>query len=440
MNEILSDVELYIRMAWRYRWMALGLAVTVCLIGWGVVAILPNVYQVTATVQIERSSMLQALLKGITAESQLANEMAGLMRQTMLVKSNLEFVAHESGLDKGVDTPEKLDVLIERLGTSINISPSPARPSVYMVSYEHSDPAVAQRVVKTLLDRFQDTILAVTRKDLENSKRFVDEQIEQYRRKMEAAEHEIQEFQEKHLDVLGDGRTYYARLEDTKNQYKRAMLELQEAEMEVSAMRAEVKGPAGGTPIHKDGQPVTQIDLKIAELEKTLAELRVKFTEQHPDVIFAKRALEEWRTRKNTEPREAAGADVTTERQGAWLVDPAYQARQGQLTRGEAKVAGLRSRVEEYKRRVAELQDSVSTVPRMEVELAKLNREYSFQRDNYQTLVMRREGALVAGRLEQASELKINTLEAPRIPLRPISPRRVYLNTLVLVLGLAKRI
>jgi protein tyrosine kinase modulator len=435
MNEIFSDVELYIRMAWRYRWMALGLAVTVCLIGWGVVAVLPNVYQVTATVQVERSSMLQALLKGITAESHLADEMAGLMRQTMLVKPNLEFVAHESGLDKGVDTPEKLDVLIERLGTSINISPSPARPSVYTVSYGHSDPAVAQRVVKRLLDRFQDTILAVTRKDLENTKRFVDQQIEQYRIKMEAAEHEIQEFKEKHLDVLGDGRTYYVRLEDAKNQYKGAMLELQEAEKEVSTMRAEVKVPAGATQIRKDGQPVTLTDFKIAELEKALAELRVKFTEQHPDVIFAKRALEEWRTRKSMKAREA-GADVTTERQGAWLADPGYQARQSQLTRAEAKVAGLRSRVEEYKRRVAELQESVSTVPRMEVDLAKLNREYSFQRDNYQTLVMRREGALVADRLDQASELQINTLEAPRTPLRPVSPRRVLLNTLVLALGL----
>jgi uncharacterized protein involved in exopolysaccharide biosynthesis len=251
--------------------------------------------------------MLQALLKGITAESHLADEMAGLMRQTMLVKPNLEFVAHESGLDKGVDTPERLDVLIERLGTSINISPSPARPSVYTVSYGHSDPAVAQRVVKRLLDRFQDTILAVTRKDLENTKRFVDQQIEQYRIKMEAAEHEIQEFKEKHLDVLGDGRTYYVRLEDAKNQYKGAMLELQEAEKEVSTMRAEVKVPAGATQIRKDGQPVTLIDFKIAELEKALAELRVKFTEQHPNVIFAKRALEEWRTRKLADKEEHEG-------------------------------------------------------------------------------------------------------------------------------------
>lgn len=433
-QELFADVEIYLRMAWRYRWMALAVATIVCLIGWSVVAILPNVYQVSATVQVQRSSMLPALLKGIAVESDLAREMAGLMRQTMLVKPNLELVAHESGLDKGVDTPEKLDLLIERLGTRIDISAGSDRPNVYTVTYEHSDPAIAQRVVKALLDRFQDTILTVTRKDLENSKRFVDQQIEQYQIKMEAAEQKIREFKEKHLDILEDGRTYYARLEDSKNQYKAALLELQEAEKEVSAIRAEAGLSTATNLARRDGQPARPIDLKIAELERVLAELSVKFTEQHPDVVIAKRALEEWRARKSGEMYESG--PVTGEVSAASSVDPGHQARQSQLTRTEAKVAGLRSRVEEYKRRVAQLQESVSTVPRMEVELAKLNREHSFQKENYQTLLMRRESALVADRLEHAKELKLNVLEAPRDPLRPVSPKRIYLNTLVLILGI----
>ena len=435
MQELFADIEIYLRMVWRYRWMALSFAMIVCLIGWGVVAVLPNMYRVKATLQVERSSMLQALLKGITVESDLARETAGLMKQTMLAKPNLEFIAQKSGLDKRADTPEKLDMLVERLATRIEISTSPDRPSVYTVTYEHSDPAVAQRVVAALLDRFHDTILTVTHKDLDNSKRFVDEQIEQYRIKMEAAEQEIREFKEKHLDVLGDGRTYYARLEDAKNEYKAAILELQEAEKEVSAIRAEERLATAANQGRRGGRPPRPIDLRIAELEKALAELRVKFTEQHPDVIMTKRALEEWQARKSGELQEGRET-VTDEGSGAWSLDPGYQARQSQVTRAEAKAAGLRSRVEEFKRRVAQLQESVNTVPGMEVELAKLNREYGLQRANYRTLVMRRETALVADRLEQAGEAKLDILEAPRVPLHPVSPRRILLNTVVLVLGI----
>jgi uncharacterized protein involved in exopolysaccharide biosynthesis len=99
-QELFADIEIYLRMVWRYRWMALSFAMIVCLIGWGVVAVLPNMYRVKATLQVERSSMLQALLKGITVESDLARETAGLMKQTMLAKPNLEFIAQKSGVEQ----------------------------------------------------------------------------------------------------------------------------------------------------------------------------------------------------------------------------------------------------------------------------------------------------------------------------------------------------
>lgn len=435
-QEVIADIEIYLRMVWRYRWMALTFATTVCLIGWVVVAILPNVYQVGATVQVERSAMLPALLKGTAAQGDLAQGVASLMTQTMLVKPNLALVAHDVGLDQDADTPEKLDRLLERLGTKIDISADPDRPSAYTVTYEHSDPALAQRLVTALLDRFQKTIRTVVREDQDDSKRFVDEQIERYHAKMDLAEEKIREFKEKHLTLLEDGQTFYARLEDAKNQYQTTLLQLQEAEKEVSTIRADGGAAGAGAPIPRDGRPVGSIDLRIAELEKALAELRVKFTEQHPDVMIAKRALEEWRTAKSREGHEG-GAAGTGESAVASYVDPAYQAWQVELTRAEAKVTGIRSRAEEYERRVARLQESIGTIPRMEVELAKLNREYDFQRDNYQTLLMRREGALMADRLEHAKDLKLSILEAPRDPVHPVSPQRLVLNTLVLALGIA---
>jgi polysaccharide chain length determinant protein (PEP-CTERM system associated) len=452
-QELFADVKIYLRMVWRYRWMALAFATIVCLIGWGVVAILPNVYQVRATVRVERSSMLPALLKAaegdLAEKGNPAQEMASLMAETMLVKPNLALVAHEIGLGQEADTPEKLDKLLEWLARKIHISADPVKhqelanmPSAYTVTYEHSDPVIAQRLVKALLDRFQETIQTVVRKDVDDSKRFVDERIEEYHRKMDVAEQKIQEFKEKHPAVLEAGGalleaggTYYARLEDAKNQYKAALLELQEAEKEVSIIRAEGGAAGAGAPITREGRPVGAIDLRIAELEKALAELRVKFTEQHPDVIIAKRALEEWRTMKSRKGQEGAGAG-TSDRGGASYVDPGYQAWQVQLRRAEAKVASVRSRVEEYQRRVAQLQESIGTIPRTQVELAKLNREYSFLKDNYQTLLVRREDALVADRLEHAKDLKLSILEAPRDPLRPVSPDRLLLNTLVLVLGI----
>lgn len=426
MNDVLAEAKIYLRMLWGHHWLAFICAVIACFIGWAVVAVLPNTYRVNATVQVEGSSLLQTLLKDLAVESDLGKEMATLMRQTMLARPNLELTARESGLAKGTDTSVKSDRLLDRMAAKIDIAASPDQTGVYTVTYEHSDPQVTQRVVQVLLDRFQDTLLTVTRTDLENTKRFIDKQLEEYRRSTEAAERRIQEFKERHLDIPEDGRTYYARLEETKNQYQTALLELQEAENEVSAIKA-LPGPRGEII-------PSELDLRIQELENALTDLPLKYTDQHPDVIAAKRALEELKARKSLELEPGKPAISRTGPMPP--LGPDYQSAKVQLARAEAKVAALRSRVEEYKRRVARLQQNISTIPEIEAELQKLQREYAFQQQNYQALALRREAAIISDKVEHANDVKFNVLEPPQVPQRPDAPKRIILNTIVFAVAI----
>ncbi|MGH9875220.1 MAG: XrtA system polysaccharide chain length determinant [Pyrinomonadaceae bacterium] len=426
MNDVLAEVKIYLRMLWGHHWLAFICAVITCFIGWAIVAVLPNTYRVKATVQVERSSLLQTLLKDLAVESDLGKGMAPLMRQTMLARPNLELTARESGLAKGTDTPENFDRLLDRMAAKIDIVVSPDQAGVYTVTYEHSDPQVTQRVVQVLLDRFLDTILTVTRTDLKNTKRFIDKQLEEYRRSMEAAERRIQEFKEKHPEIPEDGRTYFSRLEETKNHYQTALLELQEAENEVMAIKA-LPGPRGEII-------PSELDLRIQELENTLTDLPLKYTDKHPDVIAAKRALQELKAIKSLELEPGKRAISRKGRMPS--LDPAYQSAKVQLTQAEAKAAALRSRAEEYKRRVALLQQNISTIPEVEAEIQKLRREYAFQQQNYQALALRREAANISDKVEHANDLKFNVLEPPQVPQRPVSPKRIILNTIVFVVGI----
>lgn len=440
MHETLEELLTYIRMVWSHKWIVLICAFPVCLVGWTAVALLPNTYRVRATVQIERSSMLQPLLKGIAVESDIAKEMAGLMRQTMLVRPTLESIARDVGLDKMANIPEKFDVLVSNMETQIDISAGPDKKGICTVSYEYSDPYIAQRVVQALITRFLDTIVAAIRTDSENTKRFFDQQIVEYRDGVEAAEQKVKEFKEKHLGMISeDGRTYYARLQEAKRQYQGAVLELQEAEHEAYAIRAQ-RGPSE-YPTSNYGKVdivIDPIDARIQQLEKALADLQLKFTDQHPDVISTKRTIEQLKEQKGRElpnPQSAKAAGDAP-RQVSVLANPAYQSWKTQLTRAEAKLAALRSRVGEYKRRGDELQQDIGTVPQLEAELAGLNREYLIHNENYQKMVGRRESATISGKVESANDLKFNILEPPQVPVRPIGPNRLLRNTVVLLFGI----
>lgn len=440
MHETVEELLHYLRLIYSHRRIGVISAFAVCLIGWAIVALLPNLYRVKATLQVERSSMLQPLLKGITVESDVASELAGMMRQTMLVPKTLEQIALEAGVVADPQDKVALEEFVGKMETDIDISSIMGKKGFYTVTYKYSDPVVAQRVVEVLINRFLDSIVAAIRADSENTRHVIDQQVAEYKAKVEAAGLRVKEFKKQHIDVLSeDGRPYYTRLIEAKSKYQEAMLELREAEHELDSMRDQPVSADSGTTTRIHGETVIHPeDTRLHEAERHLTELRRKYTEQHPDVIAARRSVEqiaeEHRTRPASRPQESASPHITSHETPP--VNSAYQSWKSLMTRAEAKVAGLRSRTGEYKRRVDELEQGISIVPQLEAELANLNREFIIQEDSYQKLVERRESAAISDKVERASDLKINLIEPPVVPTRPIKPNRLLLNTLVLVLGI----
>ena len=70
MRDQLILIYSYLHGIWCYRWMALVIACIVALTGWAVVYTLPNQYTAHAVVNVDTSSMMKPLLKGLAVESQ----------------------------------------------------------------------------------------------------------------------------------------------------------------------------------------------------------------------------------------------------------------------------------------------------------------------------------------------------------------------------------
>ncbi|MFO1417913.1 MAG: hypothetical protein U1E83_04525, partial [Methylotetracoccus sp.] len=248
MHETVEELLHYLRLIYSHRRIAVISAFAVCLIGWAIVAVLPNLYRVKATLQVERSSMLQPLLKGITVESDVASELAGMMRQTMLVPKTLEQIALEAGVIADPEDKVALEEFVGKMETDIDISSIMGKKGFYTVTYKYSDPVVAQRVVEVLINRFLDSIVAAIRADSENTRHVIDQQVAEYKAKVEAAGLRVKEFKKQHIDVLSeDGRPYYTRLIEAKSKYQEAMLELREAEHELDSMRDQPVSADSGT-------------------------------------------------------------------------------------------------------------------------------------------------------------------------------------------------
>jgi len=118
--------------------------------------------------------------------------------------------------------------------------------------------------------------------------------------------------------------------------------------------------------------------------------------------------------------------------------NPVYQQLKISLAESEANVASLRVRVDEYQTRYNRLKDSVKMIPQIESEFTQLNRDYDINKKNYESLVVRRESATISGEMDaNAGGVDFRLIDPPRVSPKPVSPNRLLLLPLALLIALA---
>ncbi len=173
---------------------------------------------------------------------------------------------------------------------------------------------------------------------------------------------------------------------------------------------------------------------RISEMELQLRELRVRFTDDHPDVKATVAAIEGLTAQLNASNNEGPGKQDND----VMIENPVYQELSVLLGETEAELAVLNARVEEYENRLENLQSQAATIPLIEAEYSALVRDYDVLSETYQQLVQRRESALISGDADRSGEtVQFRVIEPPTIPLNPAGPNRPIFLLAVLGAGLA---
>jgi len=445
MNETARELYDYARLFWEKRWYVFGVASLVCALGWPVAMLLPNSYEVSSKVYLDTQSMLTPLLRGLAVDSDATLEFVNVARRTLLSRPNLVQVARETDLDLQAETPEEMEVLLQELQKDILVSGS-GRDHIYQILYENKDPQLAKRVVESLLNIFMEGALTAGRQDTDDSQRFIEEQILIYQERLEAAELRLQKFKQTHVGKMPDeAGDYFSRLAQVRVESKDAELQLSEARERRLALKRQLvilnrEMAQGGVSAAVEGYSNESLDARIESLEARLDELLLLYTERHPDVVSAKSSLGELRLKRDIERKEFLEEQSLMPKNSITpqVRNPAIFDLQFELGKAEALVASLAVRHREYQKRVNELKNLINTIPEVEAELAKLNRDYLVNKTNYDALVTRRESAKISHDAERSTDqIQFNVIEPPLVPILPSGPNRIALYSAVYFLALA---
>lgn len=442
MEQLVAQVLAIVKGMWRFRWSSLAVAWLVAIVGVLIVFRVPDKYEASARIYVDTQSILKPLMAGLTVQPNVQQQVAMLSR-TLISRPNMEKLVRMADLDLKAESKADQDAVVTSLMNSVSIS-SVGRDNLYALSYRDSEPAKAQRVVQSLVSIFVESSLGASRKDADQAKVFLGEQIKAYEAKLQEAEARLKAFQIRNIEMsTGLGIDSTSRLGELGEQLKKARLDLREAEQSRDAAKKQIEAlksqPMPSSLLDDSATggnfSTPEIDARIGVQERNLDALLQRFTELHPDVLSTRRLikdLDEQRRKQVKELRQAALAASSSS--GGNSGSQAYQAMDQMLASAELQVAALRARVDEYSSRYNQTLELLKTQPQIGAEATQLNRDYAIHKQNYDNLVARRESAAMTGELDTASGVvDFRLIDPPRVAPNPVAPNRLLLMGFALV-------
>ena len=200
-NNISQTLRLreYYYMAIRHKsWLGIIVGVSVGL-ATIIAFVSPKIYRSEAVLMVEGQKILSPLIDGL-AISPSVNARMRTLREQLLSWQRLTLLVEKLHMDKKVNSPLEYERLIKNLRNNINVK---FRDSdIITVSYEGVDPKKSQDVVQTLADIIINGSLMSADLEANSAIRFIKQQLESYRKKLEDSEVKLRDFREVYSSTL----------------------------------------------------------------------------------------------------------------------------------------------------------------------------------------------------------------------------------------------
>ena len=444
-KQVTDKAKILLHPYWRWRRAGLWVAWIVAVLGWMVVFVLPDRYQAMTRVYVEAENLLTPLLRNITIQADIQKQLE-VMQRTLLNRKNIVHVAHAADLDLNVNTEAEKEKLYEWLLRRITVKSE--GHNLFTVTYPDTNPRLARKVVETLLNIFVESNLGLNRSGMETARNFIENQISEYEQKLKRADERLADYKSRHADMLAaTGANYSNRYDNVRQELLAAKGRYDDAVVARTQLRTGLEAnpqflDIDNSPqvmVTTNGSPAaaTSARGRVLQLQAELAHLQARYTSRHPDVTSVKRALEQARIDAEEERK------LPPDKQGAVgggrgrVSNPVHEQVKLRLIQAESDVAQAESRVQVLTKEMARLQSVAELAPRIEAELAGLNRDYGVLKVKFEELLTRRESAHISEAVEASDDkLHFRIIEPPQVPVQPNFPNRPLFNTGILLIAL----
>ncbi|MEY4641977.1 MAG: hypothetical protein RLZZ227_1971 [Pseudomonadota bacterium] len=410
---------------WRRRkWLLIFSFLLVFPAGVALVMALPPLYRASTTLLLGEGDISAALVNATTGES-VASRL-DVINKAILSRSRLQDLITRFNLYPKLRETAPTEVVIDRLRRDININQEVATspngdqyPTVtLMLSYQNRDPQLAATLANELASLYGQENAALVEDRNARTTEFLSMQLDEANTRLADQEQRIREFMDEHLRELPQQQslslTTLERLNTEIRLNNEKQIQLMNQQDDVLASSSAIGMLSSSRSTNAGG--LSNLEL----LRLQLADLRNQYTEQHPQVLRLKKAIEEL---ENATEREAS---VTA-------AEPTPRPTARPVSR---ELALLQQQQETLRASLNEVQQRIESTPGIAQELLELNHDYDLLREEQLSLLKRYQEARLAESMEQHTNQQFQVLEPALPPLVPVAPQRNRIIVMGFVLSL----
>ena len=444
--------EDYLAMAWRRKWLILIPFVIVSGLAIVYTFYMPKLYRSSTLILLIPQRVPTEYIKATVTES--IQERIHSISTQILSRTNLQTVINEFGLYKEEAGGNSQEEIIEKMRLNIEIQlkggQKQQRTDAFEVFYAGPDPKTVMMVTNRLASLFVEQNLKIREQQAEGTASFLADQLKKTQADLERQEKEITAFKMKHMGELPEQmQANLSVLQQLQLQNQRISDSIRSAEdrkvlyvNQIAELRKYATPARAEEPAYSEEPAVSTGAAGKENLQESLARLKAKYTEKHPDVVALKKRIDEEQQEREAAPK--SGSSLPTQRRRTRAApapvgqtDTMIANIQAQLAAVDSEIRQLRDEGQKTQVRIREYEQRIEITPKREEEMKSLARDYENSKKLYDSLLAKKLDSEQAKAMEQRQQgEQFRVLDAAQLPAKPWKPDILKMIALSLALGL----
>jgi len=458
---------------------------------WGVVSIgtsvvvsrIPSMYKAEAVVLVDSQKIPDRYVSSTVVTD--AQDRLAAISQQILTTGRLEKIIDEFDLyhqERKSQFKEDLVSMLRRDMDTVQERNWNGRTASFRITYQGPEPAVVAQVTNKIANLYIEENLKTRESQAEGTSEFIEARLKEAKDKLDSLEAAMSQYklthngdlpqQESSLNaILSRLGTSLEANRDAINRAQQQKVVLQNtlsvAEESVASQVRELQAAAAASPADSSvpsgsGSSIqTKPKKRSEEMEAQLAELRIHYSDSHPDIRRLRGQIDQVKRQEDRDRNEtivettpvsatlAPNSNPTSGRKPKPVLDsPGLAQTRERIASVKSQLNFIAQEIDNRQKEQQRIlsdsslyQGKVNGLPIREQEMAGLTRDYEISKANYRSLLDKKIGAEMATEMERREKSETFKLIDPaRVPSRPFKPNRMMLNVggsmFGLVLGL----